>query len=96
MTHPSYRADPPQTPRSLKTPEIQTTSGHCSNFKITAASQFNCTSSDESHLPAPFLSHNVLSAIVVKGDIYHIVMNKYLLVMAASGAALCPEGIVIL
>lgn len=94
MTHPSYRADHPQTPRSLKTPQIQTTFGHCSNFKITAASQFNCTSSDESHLPAPSLSHNLLSAIVVKGDIYHIVVNKYLLVVAESGGALCPEGIV--
>lgn len=55
-------------------------------------------SSDESHLPSPFLSHNVLSAdiSVVKEDIYHIILNKYLLVVAASGGALCPEGIVIL
>ena len=53
-------------------------------------------SSDESHLPSPFLFHNVLSAdiFLVKGDIYHIIVNKYLLVVAASGGALCPEGIV--
>ena len=99
MTRPSYSADPPpQTPRSLKTPQIQTTFSHCRNFKITAVSQFNCTSSDESHLPSPSLSHNVLSADIslVKGDIYHIIVNKYLLVVAASGGALCPEVIVIL